>query len=660
MKTQIPLIEIAPDWGHNNPPVIANAPWYRSRRFLIFIITLLISTSISLTYVFNRPAIYLSYATLLTVAKTEIDQRSKEADIQHVVIQKQILLGHELIAETARRLQLLEEVSSILTIDDIRQMLNVKPIVETNLVEMTAESPDPNILPLLINTWIDVYLDARAETIRQSTGSTTHSLQEELTNLSEKINSKRIELNQFRQKNNITSTGREENEALARLKGLNDSFNKASEEEVIAKARMEAVNKAINRGQAVVPKEDTRTLSLLEQQAQKLREQLKELDQRYTREYMAKISKFKVIPEQLAALEAKIAGMRQSGQSIVLTDTQQQYAAAAQTVQVIRKQLNAHKKQAAEFTAKFSEYEALQSDLEGMELLLRETQERLIKIESKQSEKYPQVDVVERAFLPRDPIRPNYLRDALIAIIGSILLGLSSVWFAEFLTRKNEPNTAINLSGIHLYNNGTLQEQLDTKPLQPLTQQKNYALENPLVREISNQEFDILIQAANDKGKQLITLLLSGLSLEEISLLHKDAINIDNDTLNIKGASPRSIPINPALKTLFSDKNFGMMDTSGQPLTAEDIASILLCSVIDAGLAGPNEINAEAIRHSYIIYLVRQGMRLSDLELIIGDISPTELSSYSDYSPPSPGRPFKEIDLIHPALIRLVKESKNA
>ena len=654
MKTQIPLIEITPDWNYGNTQIIAKEHWFQSSRFVIFITTLLVSVSLSLTYVYSRPAIYLSYATLLTVAKTEIDQRSKEADIQHVVIQKKILLGQELITETARRLELLDEISSVLTISDIRQLLNVKPIVETNLVEMTAESADPNILPLLINTWIDVYLDARAETVKQSTGSTKFSLQEELSNLSAKIKSKRIELNQFRQNNNITSTGREENIALARLKGLNDSFNKASEEKVIAKARMEAVNKAINQGHAVVPKEDTRTLSLLEQQAQKLREQLEELDQRYTREYMAKISKFKVIPEQLAALEAKIAGMRQSGQSIVATESLQQYAAAAQTVRVIREQLNAHKKQAAEFTARFAEYEALQSDIEGMELLLRETQERLIKIETKQSERYPQVDIVERAFLPSDPIRPNYLRDALIAIIGSILFALSSVWFAEFLTRKEDPNTAINLSGIHLYNNRTHQESLNSTPLQPLAQQKHHALESQLAREISNQEFNILIHAANDKSKQLITLLLSGLSPEEISLLHKDAMNNDKDTINIKGAFPRSIPINPALKALFSDEKYCMPDL---PLTTEDITSMLLCSAIDAGLSGPNEIDTEAIRHSYIIYLVQQGMRLSDLELIIGDISPTELSSYSNYSPPSPGRPFKEINLMHPALNSLVISS---
>ena len=653
MKTQIPHIEIAPNWSNDNAAISVKEPWFRSRRFIVFIITLLITMAISLAYVFSRPAIYLSYATLLTVAKTDIDQRSSEADIQHVIIQKQRLLGQELLDETAKRLHSLETISEPLTIDKIRQMLKVKPIIDTNLVEMQAESSDPKILPILINTWINVYLDARAETVKQSKGSTTQALQEEIDNLSNKINLKRIELDQFRQDNNITSTGREENEALSRLQGLNDSLNKAYEEEVIAKSRMEAVNKAINQGQTLVPKEDTRTLSLLEQQAQKLREQLEELDQRYTREYMAKISKFKVIPEQLAALEVKIAGMRQSGQNIVLTESQQQSAAAAQTVRVIQQQLNTHKKLATEFTRRFAKYQALEIDLEGMELLLRESQERLIKIDSKQSEKYPQVDIVERAFLPMTPDRPNYSRDTLIAIIGSILLSIFNVWFTEFLTRKEDPNKAINLSSIHVYNNGTPPDKLDTHAMQAsLAQQENYALENTLNREISIQEFDILIDAANTKGKQLITLLLTGLSAEEISLLHKN--DMTKDIIRIKGTSPRIIQASPAVRSIFSDMNQSLLGSSNQPLTLADITAILLCAVIDAGLADPNKINVDAIRHSYIIYLVQQGIRLSDLELIIGHISPTELSNYSVYSPESAGLAFKEIDLNHPALNHLV------
>ena len=47
--------------GLNTPP-----HWYRSRRLLVFLLVFLISLAISLTYVYSRPAVYKSYATLLS------------------------------------------------------------------------------------------------------------------------------------------------------------------------------------------------------------------------------------------------------------------------------------------------------------------------------------------------------------------------------------------------------------------------------------------------------------------------------------------------------------------------------------------------------------------------------------------------------------------
>ncbi len=651
MNTPIPQIEINPSW--NNPPIYSQDPWFRSRRFQIFIITLIVSISISLIYVFSRPAIYQSYATLLTVAKTAIDEQSAEADIQHVMIQKQTLLGYELLAETAKRLSILDIIKSPLTIADIRQMLNVMPIEETNLLKMSAESSNPQLLPLLINNWIDVYLEARAKEVAQLKGSTSQLLKQEVDDLSKTIDLKRKELDQFRALNKITSSGAEENKALARQIGLNDSLNTASEEKVKAKALMQSVQNAINRGELVVPVNDTRTLSVLEQQAQILRKQISDLEQRFTQDYMSKIAKFKVLPEQLLDLENKISKMRQSGQSIVLEDAKQKYAAAAQAVSVILKQLKDNTNQATDFVAKFTKHESLRVDLDGLEVLLRTAQERLITIEAKQTQKYPQVDVVERAFLPRDPIRPNYLTDALIAIIGSIILALLSVWITEYLTRKEQQNAAINLSGIHMYNNGGHRQQdaLGQASKQALYQQQNLALENVLPQEISNQDFDILIQAANHKGKQLISLLLSGLTLKEISLLHIKDIDLNNDILSIQGTSARKIPLNYALKIIFSNNNYCLMDTQEQSLSIEELSAILHYSVIDSGLPGGNEIDVDAIRHSYIIYLVQQGMRLSDLELIIGEVSASTLSGYSIYSPATPGRSFNEIDFQHPALM---------
>ena len=87
------------------------------------------------------------------------------------------------------------------------------------------------------------------------------------------------------------------------------------------------------------------------------------------------------------------------GKSVVLTEAENNYAAAQQTVREIRTQLAEQKKQAAAFTAKFAEHDALKTDLEGLEQLYRETQERLVQIETSQKEKYPQVTVIDRAYL---------------------------------------------------------------------------------------------------------------------------------------------------------------------------------------------------------------------------------------------------------------------
>lgn len=655
----IPRLENARPNGENssNNLFFSRLKWIKPTRLTIFTSVFLLCALISLSYVFLRPAIYQSYATLLTVARTAVDQVSRDADIQHVAIQKQVLLGTELLTETVNRLQdkNYPEVKASLTPAEIRTMLDVRPVIDTNLVEMVAEGNDPALLPAIINTWIDVYLEARAEEIANSKGTTIRILQDELTALSEKLEQKRDELAQFRKHNDIVSAGREENEALARLKGLNNSLNAASEEEVKEKSRLDSIKDSIAKGRTVVTNEDSRTLSALERRAQELREQLEELDRNYTREFMALTPSLKVIPEKLAVLEAKILRMRQEGQATVLNQAEQEYAAAKQATQSIQEQLNLHRQKAAEFTARFTEHEALKIDLEGLEQLFRDTQGRLVQIETKNTGKYPYVDVIERAFLPYGPVRPDYQWDAMVAVLASLLLGLAAVWVVEFLTRKEQEKLAIHLSGIHLHNDsnnlphGTLntihstaRTNLDQKPLP--------ALEQEGIELLSNQQVKELFQAANIKEKQFLILLLSGLALDEIAALQDNDIDPEHNILNIQGSSPREIPLHPILRTLYTEHGYCLTDPAGNSLNQEDLEALLACLQVDAGLPVTNKISTKTLRQTYIIYLVKQGIRLSDLEQIIGYIPLAELSDYGLHSPAGTKHTIETIDLFYPVL----------
>jgi polysaccharide biosynthesis transport protein len=641
-------------------------PWYRSRRFSIFGLVFLISLAISLAYVYSRPAIYGSGATLLTSAMTAIDRESSEADIQHVAIQRQIFLRHELAAETVSRLKATSAGKSLqrLTASDIQNLLNVDPIAETNLVEIKAEGPDAKFLPLLINTWIDVYLDARTEEVKRLTTDTEHIVEDEVKRLADKVSSTRLELEAFRKNHDISSTQREENEAAARLKGLNDSLNKASEDEVKARAHLSSIQTAIGRGKAVVPDDEKGSLVDLESRLQDLREKLAELDKKFTREYLNLQPDLRSIPEQIKELEIAVNNKRKYGASVALTDAEMAYAAAQQTAREIRAQLSEHKRQASAFTSKFAEHDALKTDLEGLETLYRDAQERLVQVKTGRKDKYPQVTVISRAFEPVEPLRPNYSRDALIAIVGSLLLGLFSVWVFEYLaTQKKEQQPLVAVFGVqgHPAPAAPLIEHshaaLGTTAGQ-LGQKTNNALAGPACRELSSHQLRILVNAANLKGKQLIGLLLSGLTIDEAASLTVDQIDLDAAAINVAGRSPRTIPLSNSVKSSLMQSGGHPIWNADDPGTRIDLSAALICAAVDSGLPDPQQITAEAIRHSYIAYLVRQGLRLGDLEQVTGYLEPSVISSYSAYSPPQQGRDIYEIELLHPALMTMSGEAR--
>lgn len=670
MDNAFPQIEVLP-----SQPERVQKPWYKIRRLLVFTITFVLGVIFSLGYVYSRPAQFRSYATLLTVAQTAIDKLSVEADIQHVAIQRQVLIGQELLAETL--VQLNQDQQQNISLDsqiflaelsasELRHMLTVEVIPETNLVELAAIGYRAEILAPLINVWIDVYLQKRADEIRQTTGLTIEVLQEELYGLNAKIIIKRIELEDFRRKNEIISLGREnifENQSLARYRGLNQSLSVANDEAVKAKARLDAIYRAIAQGETVVPRKDNNKMLALELRLQGLRKQLADFDQKYTREYLALRPESNILPLQIKELEQEIQIMRNEGKGIALIDAEQKYDAAQQALHDIGKQLEEHRQKATEFSSKFSEHEALLSDMEGLELLQREAQERLTQIEARQAEKFPQVKVIERAFFSGESFAPDYTRDAMMAIAGSLILGLLGVWIVEFLTRQEEVTTTITVTGSRYYQDMAPElisryqqrnKQLNKRSSQSIQHDHNHKLGHGLLRELSVNELDTLLEAADINAKQLICLLLSGLSADEIARLTSEDFDFNNNRINITGDRQHRVSLNGAIKTLFEHIEPCPVWNKGQAVSVETLEAILVYAIVDAGLTEADLISVDSIAYSYIIYLIKQGLRLSELEQVTGHIEPTVLSQYSQYSPEKKGLPVTEINLLYPSLEKYI------
>jgi uncharacterized protein involved in exopolysaccharide biosynthesis len=612
----------------------------RLQFFLYAFLPLLLATQI---YVFTQPAIYRSEATVLTTAATDIDEASPDADLQHVNIQKDLLLGQNILDKTATQLN----VAS----DDLRNLFKATPVQATNLLKLTAEGNEPHFLQNAVNAWVTAYLQARADYVTEVSEKLTNTINVELQRLDEQLAAKRQEIDKFRDDHNIQSVDSTDNQAHARLQGLNQSLNKALETEVLAKAKMDAIHSAIKQGKAVVPESDSHTLAVMTEEAGKLQEKLDALRGNFTEEYIKFNPTMRKIPEHLAELQAKINDKIKSGGGLAAIESENNYAAAHQSVQDIEVQMNEHKKVAAEYTSQFAKHQAMLQELASMETLQKDTKQRLVDIEVKQREKYPQVEVIDSATLPNKPISPNYIQEAAIGFGASLLAGLLFIGIMDYL-RKEETRPEIN--SVHVQLNATpvnylndvsrmALEKFNQQPAINLTATNTASLGyEPGDRELTQAEVQSLLGNADLQTTEVISLLLNGLTVQDILSLTAENFDNEKQLINVNG---RTVAMNSYTTQLLSAYPWEAVK-----LATADVDAILSCAAIDAGLSSPEQIKAETLSYTYTLFLIRQGIRLAELPKIIGPISPGKLILLGKFSPATAGLSVDRIDLNYLAM----------
>jgi len=177
-------------------------------------------------------------------------------------------------------------------------------------------------------------------------------------------------------------------------------------------------------------------------------------------------------------------------------------------------------------------------------------------------------------------------------------------------------------------------------------------------RELADSELTELISNSSDDLRLVVLALLAGMSPAEIVGLHWSDIDFKSATIKVGGESPRSLPLQESLATMLRNSHAMpddaavsvLSDDKGNPLTREELDRIVLFAAYDAGLEHPQEITTAALRYTYLIYLLRQGIRANDISRIAGHIPQEDIVSYIQQISPGARRELGEIDRIHPAL----------
>jgi succinoglycan biosynthesis transport protein ExoP len=636
------------------------------RRVIVFFGVFAVCAVASLSYVFMRPATYLASARIqiTPAAKLTSGETTAPDRTPALLLELQVLTSRPLLEGVAKRLAIdggLDDVGRD-PAGALQDMIKVTRVEGSNVVQIEATGPQRQLLPRLVNGLVEQYREQQASTNQSATQAELNDAREEARIVDARLAEKKRAVESFRMRSNIVSSERDENRALSELKGLGVSLSAAGEREAIAEGKVQALEQAIDDGKGSPLAKDNPTVAGMEQRLSQWREEWRALERQFTPQYLDMDPNARALRTRIANLEQQLDGERGKSRENALAAAREELASARGTTRRLQQQLADTKQSTHNFSRNFAEFQSMQEELRGLEQMRTAARQRLVGLEASVAARRPLVQVLESATTPLGAWRPLYARDAGFALAGSLGLAFLAVWFVEFFNRKEPapvgPTTVIvpqPWAIAPLPPMPRLDLTSGTAAL-PAAEPATLLGAPPLARELSDDEVRRLLANAAPEHLPLLVCLLCGLTADEVTELRVADVDLPARSMTVPGESSRRLTVEGPLLEAVSHGAGLPPETplfegaAGKAVTAAEVQSIVVSSALDAGLSEAQHIAADTLRHTYIAFLVRQGLRFSALGKLVGASSVEALNALASLAPGITRVGLDEIDRLLPAV----------
>jgi succinoglycan biosynthesis transport protein ExoP len=633
------------------------------RRAVAFFVAFLPAAAASLIYVYSQPPEYRAVARLQISPAAGVAQAAEAKDAPAVVTdaksfltEVQVLTSQPLLQDVIGRLQRGGDLPD-LGPDPVvaaQAMLHAAPIVGTQLVELSATGPHQRLVWRLVNTIVESYEQHVADAYKGAASNTYGEVADELKALEEKITAKRDAVNAFRKQYDIVSMEHRENDVLADIEGLSQSYTLANERLEKAKGRLDA----LKTSKAVIRAKDDPTLADLQQRVTVLREQWHEMQGRFTPAYLALDADAKALQARLANLEEQLQAQIGASQRTAVAEAQEELASAQTAAERLRRDVAANQKQAQEFATHLNNYKAMREDLDHLEGMHRAALDRLAKLQASEAERAPRVQLLEAAAESRQPWRPDYRLEAALGLGGAVAFGLFAAWIVDFIAGPAAPPVPAFVQYAWAPALPEPEARLPPRTLSAAPDLARLPPPEPPPRELTDTETGALVTAATEDARLIAVALLSGLTVEEIIALRWQDVDFAVGSIRVGGADVRTLPLDEPMRALLAARQQRQEKVEGRVLqkpagdgyAEAEVARLVLFAAYDAGLDRPQEVTPSVLRYTFIGYLLRQGIRAADIDRVVGQVPHAELVPWMQLNSPAARRPIEDIERVLPAL----------
>jgi hypothetical protein len=512
----------------------------------------------------------------------------------------------------------------------MKAALDVTPVSGTNVVELAARGPRPELLAATVNGVIEVYREQLASSYRSSASESLAQVGEEIAKLDARVVEKRREVEGFRVRHDIVSLEREENQVRAgsRARYILNAANERTAAAEGSFARSPSRRRRQGGGALACPHTGERGCCVA------VARELRELERTFTADYLT----MDLRPRAWVGSPSRAAARPARGEQARACWRRRGISARAARGASSRRSLAGGR---VSHSARFNEYKSLQEQLSQLETVHRDAVQRRAKLEAGERARTPSVQTLEAATSPREPWRPLYWRDAAMSVAGSLVLALLAMWLVELFNRQ-EPQPSLVIAQPVMP--GLLRQGMPELAALPMARAPELGAPPPallpqqprLPRELTQDEVGALYQAAEADSRLTLLLLLNGLVRGSIAL--RRVMSTSTSAIRVGGEAGHEVGLNETLAALLAARvgppeGPVLVTRRGSATTLADLGTQTLCAAHDAGIERAAEVTPECLRHTYVAFLVRQGIRFADLTNLVGPLPTEVLAAYSALSP---------------------------
>ena len=358
--------------------------------------------------------------------------------------------------ELLKRFELPENFSSNADRDkfltaQIRGSISVQAIRKTDVISITAESPDPLLSMTIANTAADILRKRNVDIKKNEVSSVRKFIEEQLMVFQRQLKDSEQKLRDFKIQNRVTSLQKESEEILRRITAAEVAHNQVRSQRKSTEERLKFIRNKLSRQRLELVASITNTRS---PKLRKLKERLVDLQVQHTqlqvRDYQDDHPKMVKLKSEIEQTKKSLteAALKLADIGVVVDPLSQMHAYITETfsleieVETLRSQeralkniLNEYGETLKKLPDKELELASLVRTKEVNEKLLLMLMEKNEEARISEAEKIGDIRVIDFAQLPGSPTKPRKKPNLAIGLIVGLLVGFGLAFLLEFINK---------------------------------------------------------------------------------------------------------------------------------------------------------------------------------------------------------------------------------